>query len=491
MKTRLLSTGLFLAALAVAPLAAQDTAPAANDEDIFGQEEEVTQTTDQTQNAAPRDAILTSAVPWIAGSFTGTVGLDWNWSDVWGSGSEFLNPTSYGLSQSATGVKLGFVARPAADISVTGQVRTSYPFVKEIVAVTSVIDVPPLVVTTTTYLVPDFTVWSLYSKFTWNDALFFTFGKQPLKWGTGYFFSPADDIFARSEVDLANPTAEREGPLALKVHYPIPRTMHNLYAFAVLPAASGAAALAAMKPEDIAVAAKAEVLLGNTELALAGYYQRNQRPEAILTGSTGTGDFNFFAECTVAFPSPVSENYIEATGPSTYALIDRSAETLFSTTAGAIYTNADWNFTAVAQYLYNGYGYSSLNLGDLIRAILTVPGASSLVGTFSGLGKIGQHYAVAYLGWTSLWDSDWDLSVLAIENFSDLSGYVKPALSFSCFGYVKLSGSVSLSWGGEGTEFADPAGLVAAMRDWTTIASFVAKPSLSLSLTASIGSTSF
>ncbi len=192
----------------------------------------------------------------------------------------------------------------------------------------------------------------------------------------------------------------------------------------------------------------------------------------------------------MAFPSPVSENYIEKTGPSTYTMVDRSAETLFSATAGGTYTNADANFTAVAQYLYNGYGYSSLSLGDLIQAILTVPGASSLAASLGGLGKIGQHYSVAYLGWTSLWDSDWNFSVLAIENFSDLSGYVKPTLSFSCFGYVTLSGSVSLSWGGEGTEFADPAGLVSAIRAGT-IGSFVAKPSLSLSLSASIGSTSF
>ena len=489
MNHRTLAAALLACFVALAPAFAQE---AASEEDVFGQEEEVTQTTEQTQNAAPRDAILTSAVPWITGSFTGRVGLDWSWSDVWGSGLDLLDPTSYGLSQSATSARLGFVARPASDISVTGEVRTGYPFVKEITTGTAP--------ATTTYTVPDFTVWSLYSKFTWNDALFFSFGKLPIKWGTGYFFSPADDIFARSEVDLADPTAEREGPLALKVHYPIPRTMHNLYAFAVLPTASGAAALAALKPEDIAVAAKAEVLLGNTELALAGYYQRNQRPEAILTGSTGTGDFNFFAEGTVAFPSPVSENYIEKTGPSTYTMGDRSAETLFSATAGAVYTKADWNFRVVGQYLYNGRGYDSLTLGDLLeagfdRAASQPPGEpefglASLAASLGGLGKIGRHYGVVYLGWTSLWDSDWDFSVLAIENFSDLSGYVKPTLSFSCFGYVTLSGSVSLSWGGEGTEFADPAGLVAAIREGT-IAGFVAKPSLSLSLTASIGSTSF
>jgi hypothetical protein len=498
MRSSIRAIALACAAFALAPLAAQD----AGGEDVFGQDEQVTQTTDQTQNAAPRDAILTSAVPWITGSFTGRVGLDWSWSDVWGSGLDLLDPTSYGLSQSATSARLGFVARPASDISVAGEVRTGYPFVKEIEAVTSTV---PLV--TTTYTVPDFTVWSLYSKFAWKDTLFFSFGKQPIKWGTGYFFSPADDIFARSEVDLSDPTAEREGPLALKVQYPIPRTMNNLYAFAVLPAASGAAALAGLKPEDIAVAAKAEALLGNTELALAGYYQRSQRPEAILTGSSGTGNFNFFAEATVAFPSPVSEAYLEPGAvtwggiySSDYTVVDRSAETLFSATAGAIYTKADWNFTAVGQYLYNGRGYDSLTLGDLLEAgfdrAASQPagepafGLASLAASLGGLGKIGRHYGVVYLGWTSLWDSDWDFSVLAIENFSDLSGYVKPTLSFTCFGYVKLSGSVSLSWGGEGTEFADPAGFAAAIREGT-IATFVAKPSLSLSLTASIGSTSF
>ena len=95
-----------------------------------------------------------------------------------------------------------------------------------------------------------------------------------------------------------------------------------------------------------------------------------------------------------------------------------------------------------------------------------------------------------YLGWTQLWDSDWDFSVLAIENFSDWSGYVKPILSFTFLNYVKLSAAASFSWGGSGTEFADPAGLASAMAAGS-IATFVAKPTLSLSLTANIGSVSF
>jgi hypothetical protein len=503
MKNKTICLSLLLAALVLAPLAAQDSAAASAD-DIFNEEENVTQTTEQTQNAAPRDEILTSAVPWITGSFTGKVGFDWKWNDVWTPDFGAFDPSSYGLSQSATSVKLGFVARPQADISVAGQVRASYPFVQQIEAVTSV---TPLV--TKTYTVADFAVWSLYSKFSWKDALFFTFGKQPIKWGTGYFFSPADDIFAQSEVDITDPTAEREGPLALRIQHPIPSTMNNLYLFAVLPHSNDLTVLASMLPEDIALAGKAEFLFGNTELALSGYYQRDQRPQAILMATTGTGSFNFFAEGLAAFPSPQSEAYVEkASAPvslpkppftSDYAVVDRSSQALFSATGGAMYTNQDWNFTAVGQYLYNGRGYAALSLGDILHAAfdrtLGQPAgeptlnSASIASTLAGLGKIGQHYGVVYLGWTSLWGSKWDFSVLAIANLSDGSGSVKPSLSLRCFNYVTLSGGASFSWGGDGSEFADPAGMLTALSAGNL--SFMSKPTMSLSLNASIGTASF
>jgi hypothetical protein len=482
--------GAVLLALLVglAPVSAEDAS--ASEEDIFGEEEAVTQTTEQTQNAAPRDEILASGVPWITGTFTGKVGFDWSWSDIWNSPFDPLAPTSHGLTQSATAVRLGFVARPDTDISIAGQIRTGYPFVQEVEAVIDTDPGLPFVPVTTTYTVPDLTIWSLYSKFAWKDALFFSFGKQPIKWGTGYFFSPADDIFALSAVDIADPTAEREGPLGLRVHYPIPRSMHNLYFFAVLPASSDPAVLADMMPEDIAAAAKAEFLFGNTEVALAGYYQREQRPQAILMGTTGFGNLNLFAEGIAAFPGAGSDVTIVKTGPATYTTADRIGEMVFSATVGASYANDDGDFTAVGQYLYNGYGYASLTLSDLLQAVLlgTVDYAS-LASSLGGLGKIGQHYGVVYLAWPGLWDTDLGFSVLSIANFSDGSGYVQPALSFPCLGYVTLSASASLSWGGEGTEFADPAGLIRALGEGDL--AYQGKPSLSFSLTASIGTKSF
>jgi hypothetical protein len=188
--------------------------------------------------------------------------------------------------------------------------------------------------------------------------------------------------------------------------------------------------------------------------------------------------------------------------PSTsdYAVVDRSGQTLFSATGGAMYTNQDWNFTAIGQYLYNGRGYSSISLGHILLAAHDriwggqpdgEPDLSSIASTIAGMGKIGQHYGVISLGWTSLWDSKWDFSVLAIANFSDGSGFVKPTLSLRCLNYVTLSGGASFSWGGDDTEFADPAGLLKAHTPLIVDKDFVAGPTMSLSLNASIGTASF
>ncbi|HEY9595413.1 MAG TPA: hypothetical protein VHE79_13110, partial [Spirochaetia bacterium] len=327
-----------------------------------------------------------------------------------------------------------------------------------------------------------------------NDVIFFSFGKQPIKWGTGYFFSPADDIFAQSVVDVTDPTAEREGPLALKIQYPIPGTMDNLYFFAAMPPSNDPSTVATMTPDQVAVAGKAEFLFGNTEVAAAGFYQSSSRPQAILMATTGTNNFNFFGEGVVAFAAPSADYYLQKSSSGVYSTVDRSADTIFSGTAGMMYSNADWNFTFVTQYLYNGYGYNTLTTKDLLAATFSsVFSQSDLISTLGGLGKIGQHYGVAYVSWTELWNTKLDFSVLSLMNFSDGSGYVQPTVSFTTFTYVKISGGISVSWGGTGTEYADPNGLATALLTGGTaaLASYSSTPTLSFILTLSFGTVSF
>jgi hypothetical protein len=477
---------------------ATDQSSSSSGDDMFNSQESVTQTTPQTQNAAPREELLKEAAPRITGTFTSKVGLSWNWANVWNTPFDVLSPTSHSLNEEDTGSAIGFVARPDTDISITGEIRSNYPFVQQITTSTG-----------SPYTVPNVTVWSLYSKFTWNDSVFFTFGQQPIKWGTGYFFSPSDDVFAQTAVDVTNPTAERQGPLALKVQYPIPHTLDNLYFIAALPVSDNPTALASVIPEDIAVAAKAEFLFGNTEVAAAGYFQRQQRPQAILMATTGINNVNFFGEGVVAFQDPQPDPYFQK-APSlidAYTVVDRSKDILFSGTAGAMYTNSDWNFTLVGQYLYNGAGYDSINSGDILLAVRDrglgqPPGepalsAATLFNYFSGLGKIGKHYGVLYASWTSIFDSKTDVSLLALANFSDGSGFVNPTVTVTMFTYVKVSGGVSLSWGGNGSEFADPTGFSSIFQTINGQPNpnynphYVAEPTMALTLNVSFGTTGF
>ena len=204
MKRITLCAVALMAGLVALPLAAQDAGQSsgqssaqssdqASGDDMFNTPESVTQTTDQTQNAAPRDALLKEATPRITGTFTSKVAATWNWNNIWNQAFELFNPSASSINQQQTGAAIGFVARPDTDISITGEVRTYYPFTQQITVGTAP--------NTTTYVVPDVTIWSLYSKFTYGDSLFLTFGKQPIKWGTGYFFSPADDVFAQTAVE--------------------------------------------------------------------------------------------------------------------------------------------------------------------------------------------------------------------------------------------------------------------------------------------------
>ncbi len=71
------------AVLALGPLGAQDAAAPSSGDDVFNSDESVTTTTDQTQNAAPRNDLLKEAAPRITGTFTGTAGFAWNWSDIY------------------------------------------------------------------------------------------------------------------------------------------------------------------------------------------------------------------------------------------------------------------------------------------------------------------------------------------------------------------------------------------------------------------------
>jgi hypothetical protein len=454
---------------------AQDAQTSSGD-DPFNTEESVVETTGETQNAAPTTEFLKTEGTRITGSITAQVGVSGTWDTVWTGAFDPFAAQSYALTPQV-GVNIGFSAKPDTDLGFYGEIRTSYPFLTAA------------------------QFFMLYTKFNWNDVIFFVFGKQPVRWGTGYFFTPADDILSLTQVNLDDPTAEREGPVALKTQLPIPGTLSNLYLFTIFPSAT-------MKPEDIAVAPKVELQFGNTELAVAGYYQKDQKPQAIAMASTGTGEINVFGEAVVSFGSDrtfIVKRDIPVTVKAGPLSIDFKYKTekiadyapVISATVGGIYRNTDWNMNVIAQYLFNGSGYADLNVNDIVAAFMEranpfYPDPDDPIPTAADLtlgGRIGRHYLIASVSWAEIFSTKLAFSIMGYSNLSDLSGQVKPTVSFALFNRMTLSVSAGFSFGADGSELVDPAGLAKKIPGSPSYdPGYTAAPTMSLSANLTLGS---
>ena len=156
-----------------------------------------------------------------------------------------------------------------------------------------------------------FTLFELFADFHWDDRVFFRAGKQRADWGVGRFFSPAD-LISLVTIDPLDPDAEREGPVALKVHAPI--GVHNGYLYVITDDYTD--------PLDVAVGARGEVVVGGVELGFGGLMQAELVPKAIATATGALGDFDLFGELVIQ--RGTERNLIELDEGGGVTVTDRS-----------------------------------------------------------------------------------------------------------------------------------------------------------------------
>ncbi len=480
-------TGLLAAALSLGGaslIGAQDAAPApaaasadaaSSEDDMFGSPETVTQANNVSKEAEGQSSFLKYDQVKIGGSITGKLGFNSVWAPAWDTGSgspaSLFAPTSYYLSPDLEG-KITLVAKPSTDFGVNMDFRTSWPF--QSISKDSGGD---------TYSAPNISVWSLYSKFNWQDKVYFSFGKQPISWGVSKgYFQPADDIFALSAaIDPTNTGAEREGPVSLKTTVPMSVT-NNLYFFAGLPSDSSGSPK--VDPADARLAVKGEYGFANTELAAAAFYAYNDHPRGLLMATTGLGSWNLFGEGVLKYGS---ERYFVAkvapsfTNPTGLVGAKAADKLYFTGTAGGYYMNSDDNVTISLSYMYNGeaqdgvsasetYTYFGMHADQIDRA------------------KFSAHYGFASLSKSDILPSllgsnKLAASVIGVANLSDLSGFVMPSLTWTFFDYISLQLGATFNWGADGTEFivANP----------VSGFSLTGKPSAALNLTMTVGTGAF
>jgi len=434
------------------------------DEDaLFGEEsaDTVEAVPEGEKDAAVKTFLKTDSVR-IGGSFTGSIAPSWTMRDPWNSPSL----DDHGLDTTAAG-SLFFDARPDEDFRVYGKLKTSYPFSTTETFLTSaeyatipITGEPDVATESDSITVPTVSVFELFADWTWKDSLFLRFGKHTVKWGVGYFFSPAD-VINLGAIDPLDPEAQREGPVSLRIHYPVLGTQTNLWAYAIMP--QGEDPL----PEDIAGAAKLEFLVAKSwEIGLGGYYKYDTPPRGVVTASGSLWKLNVFGEAVGAWGSEKSfVTDVDAALPKFFSSEKREDEFFFSGTAGFSYSNSEDDWSVAAQYLYKGEGYADATREDLIddaRANeTTIKAALALAGlpdsTYTSLLKAliydsGRHYA-ALSATKSFLDEDLSIGAMVWANLSDLSGWARPYVSYELFDKSSLELGATFVFGSGDSEY--------------------------------------
>ena len=451
-------TALVLMMMLVSAVFAQDAAQTETgslEDELFGGDTEALVTPEQANAETQKSGVsltgdlktatlaLESNKLRIGGSLNAELGLKYVWADPYTKKSNvkeaFLNPEVAQL-RPTIGANLFFDARPIQDLKLYGKFIFEFPFEKNLNGKISVpkslvppngVDIPVSVNGS-----PNFKIWEMYTDFSTKDIAFFRFGKHTVKWGTGYFYSPAD-VINISRIDPEKPTADREGPVSLRTHIVIPKTQYNIWLY-LLPDTE------TFKPQYTAGAAKAEFVFGDWELGVGGWYRYEKAPRLITTLSGSiAGKVAVFAEGVFAWGSDYTY-YKDDDALTPYTVKNKP---FFQATLGGSYSNADSHTMLAFQYYYNGFGYANTKAADRIadtavaalgKQNFTDPSLKKYE-NIAAMGNRGRHYIAFTVSQNKIGTEDLTANLFQQFAISELEGLTTLSLNWRIFKFVQMS----------------------------------------------------
>ncbi len=386
----------------------------------------------------------------IGGSLSSSMEINYAWVDPYSKKDDYLKSFKDGKGTFNTTLNgsLFFDARPNEDLKLYGKFLFGFPFEKSLsgaltVPKNSFGPLPPndIILPIGVNGAANIKIQELYTDFSAKDIAFFRFGKHAVKWGTGYFYSPAD-VINISRIDPQDPTADREGGISLRTHIIIPKTQHNIWLY-LLPPGQGED----FDPKYTAGAAKGEFVVGNWELGFGGWYKYEKAPRLITTVSGSiAGKVAVFGEGVFAWGSDY-----------TYYKADMSSYTeknkpFFQATLGGSYSNADTNTTIALQYFYNGFGYSNTDVSTSILEKAEDPVSLSdasfrkKLQNVLAMGNRGQHYIALNISQNKLGTDKLSLNLFQQFAISELEGFSKLTLNWKIYKFASMSTGPSFSY---------------------------------------------
>jgi hypothetical protein len=280
--------------------------------------------------------------------------------------------------------------------------------------------------------------------------VFFTVGKQHVKWGVGRFWNPTDFLHASPRNPLATFDA-RTGTTMIRAHVPWEARGWNFYAAAVLEPlvpARDADAPASNQLGALGGAARAEVVLGTSELGAAAVVQKGRPTRLGLDVSAGVWELDVYGELALRSDTERPRwREVDASAPllSRFAAYDPSGWDA-AATAGASWS---WQYsdedalTVGGEYAWERNGYDDEGLYPWLL----------LQGDFTPF-RLGRHYAGAFatLPAPGSWN-DTTLTFSTLGNLSDRSFVSRLDWSLLVLTYLRVEAFGAVHYGTNGGEF--------------------------------------
>ena len=255
------------------------------------------------------------------------------------------------------------------------------------------------------------------------NAVYFRVGKQVLQWGRGILWNPTDliNVQRKSFQDLE---ALREGVFGLRADVVFARAFH-LYTFFDL---NGVQDLS-----DIAVAARAEFLVGSVEFAFSGWARPSEIPVFGFDLSAPLfWELSFHGEASLSWGYPVDK--MDTVGSP--VLIRNELVPRVSVGLSRSFDAGDVQDRIVVntEFYYNHLGYGE----NMFEALNAANRAAFLAGYYRS-GDYGKYYGALFVTFNRFLTTNMTLNVSGLGNFSDLSFIAMANLSYTPVNNFTLS----------------------------------------------------
>lgn len=206
----------------------------------------------------------------------------------------------------------------------------------------------------------------LWLRFDIARRVYFTVGRQKIRWGVSRIWYPTDFLNSRPR-DALNPFDVRLGVNMVKVHVPIESLGWNFYAYGLLDAVTVGSN--GIQLNQLGGAVRGEFVLGPAEIGIGGVWQEGRRQRYALDVSSAVGPVDVYAEAAFRdgedfvffdYPDTVTqENLISNIGNVSY---HRGSGVIVQVSGGLSwqfnYTDKNMALLGV-EYFYNPAGYEN------------------------------------------------------------------------------------------------------------------------------------